>query len=109
LQGSDSRSDNVFAAENGVEHTEIKFGLMKASNHPLAKIHDVYFVEDKKLGKVVIDCNPSSNSLPPTCEVFISVTEGLIFAYRFHRDLLPEWRSIHEHVTDFINSSLRKG
>lgn len=98
---------NMWSWEHLTEKHEMKYGLMKANHNKLAPGSDMYFIDDPKLGKVIIQCN-AKPEFDPECTVYWNMTDDLYFAYHYHRDLLPQWRIIHEHVTDLIISSRRR-
>lgn len=100
---------NILSKEHDTEQHEVEYGLMKVTHHPIGMVADAYFSNDPELGPVVIVCTPPNSDGLPICNVQVNITDAYKLTYQYHRDLLPEWRQIHERVLDFINSSLRKG
>ncbi len=105
-------NSNMLERESHAKNLETEYGLMKDSHSRLGPKTDVYFTDDPTFGKIILTCNTDSDAYgvpTPTCLVYVNLNDDLVYQYEYRRELLPHWREIHEHVTDFINSSLRKG
>ncbi len=100
----------ILSMESDGQQQQAEYGLMKVTHHPVGKNTNAYFVNDPKLGGIAFRCEkPEQKDVLPICDGQINITDDYQIRYQFHRDLLPHWREIYEHVNNFINASLRKG
>jgi hypothetical protein len=100
---------SILKAEQGHEEQLAQYDLHKITHHPIGASEDAYISTAEPEGPVVIICNPPKrdNNLP-TCTVDVTFTDGYKLTYQYHRDLLPHWKDIHDHVLAFISASYKK-
>jgi hypothetical protein len=109
-QDRNNPNEIVFKAESNGPDYPWKYGLLKSTKSPAAKVEDIYFQRPSASdpGAVIFCPNRNPDDDAVGCKVYMRITPHVEIYYHFHPQLMPHWQEINQKVTRLVQSFIVK-